>query len=1018
MSGASLLPVIVIVTTWRSLLLATTPEESVPFSVYFRTSVSPAARKLNAPSPLEPEVKVQAKSLPAVGSAASADVGDTAIIAFSAVALSGLVPPNVLDTSTATLSTVTVTVSLRSASTTLSVPVAVSVVSVSVFAAEIAVPVMSGASLLPVIVIVTTWLSLLLATTPEESVPFSVYFRTSVSPAARKLNAPSPLEPEVKVQAKSLPAVGSAASADVGDTAIIAFSAVALSGLVPPNVLDTSTATLSTVTVTVSLRSASTTLSVPVAVSVVSVSVFAAEIAVPVMSGASLLPVIVIVTTWLSLLLATTPEESVPFSVYFRTSVSPAARKLNAPSPLEPEVKVQAKSLPAVGSAASADVGDTAIIAFSAVALSGLVPPNVLDTSTATLSTVTVTVSLRSASTTLSVPVAVSVVSVSVFAAEIAVPVMSGASLLPVIVIVTTWLSLLLATTPEESVPFSVYFRTSVSPAARKLNAPSPLEPEVKVQAKSLPAVGSAASADVGDTAIIAFSAVALSGLVPPNVLDTSTATLSTVTVTVSLRSASTTLSVPVAVSVVSVSVFAAEIAVPVMSGASLLPVIVIVTTWLSLLLATTPEESVPFSVYFRTSVSPAARKLNAPSPLEPEVKVQAKSLPAVGSAASADVGDTAIIAFSAVALSGLVPPNVLDTSTATLSTVTVTVSLRSASTTLSVPVAVSVVSVSVFAAEIAVPVMSGASLLPVIVIVTTWLSLLLATTPEESVPFSVYFRTSVSPAARKLNAPSPLEPEVKVQAKSLPAVGSAASADVGDTAIIAFSAVALSGLVPPNVLDTSTATLSTVTVTVSLRSASTTLSVPVAVSVVSVSVFAAEIAVPVMSGASLLPVIVIVTTWLSLLLATTPEESVPFSVYFRTSVSPAARKLNAPSPLEPEVKVQAKSLPAVGSAASADVGDTAIIAFSAVALSGLVPPNVLDTSTATLSTVTVTVSLRSASTTLSVPVAVSVVSVSVFAAEIAVPVMSGASLLPVIVIVTVCVSDSGDALLSVLFTV
>src|SRR5262249_50721572 len=159
---------------------------------------------------------VHEKSEPAAGSASSAVTGENRKSVVKGERLSGLTPPNVLEPSTVTLATVTVTVSVRSASTTFKVPVAVNVVSVSVAAPVISVPVMSGASLVPVIVIVTICVSLLLARTPESSVALSVYFRTSVSPSARKLNAPSPLMPDVNVHEKSEPAAGSASSAVTG----------------------------------------------------------------------------------------------------------------------------------------------------------------------------------------------------------------------------------------------------------------------------------------------------------------------------------------------------------------------------------------------------------------------------------------------------------------------------------------------------------------------------------------------------------------------------------------------------------------------------------------------------------------------------------------------------------------------------------------------------------------------------------------------------------------------------------
>src|SRR5262249_62230983 len=84
------------------------------------------------------------------------------------------------------------------------------VVSVSDFVAETAGPVMSGASLLPVMVIVSSCVSV--SALAALSFPYTALFRSSVSPWRRKLKAPSPLDPDVNVQLKFEPAAGSARS--------------------------------------------------------------------------------------------------------------------------------------------------------------------------------------------------------------------------------------------------------------------------------------------------------------------------------------------------------------------------------------------------------------------------------------------------------------------------------------------------------------------------------------------------------------------------------------------------------------------------------------------------------------------------------------------------------------------------------------------------------------------------------------------------------------------------------------
>ena len=76
-TGASLVPVTVIVTV-EDVLLASWPTPvgllSVALTVYVSSRVSPAARKLNAESPAEPDAKVQLKFDPAAGLASKAEV--------------------------------------------------------------------------------------------------------------------------------------------------------------------------------------------------------------------------------------------------------------------------------------------------------------------------------------------------------------------------------------------------------------------------------------------------------------------------------------------------------------------------------------------------------------------------------------------------------------------------------------------------------------------------------------------------------------------------------------------------------------------------------------------------------------------------------------------------------------------------------------------------------------------------------------------------------------------------------
>ena len=88
---------------------------------------------------------------------------------------------------------------------------------------------------------------------------------------------------------------------------------------------------------------------------------------------------------------------------------------------------------------------------------------------------------------------------------------------------------------------------------------------------------------------------------------------------------------------------------------------------------------------------------------------------------------------------------------------------------------------------------------------------------------------------------------------------------------------------------------------------------------------------------------------------------------------------------------------------------------------SALVSPPVVPPSVTPVTTAAVTVSETSASVTVSVPLVISAALVSgSVAAALSVDTiwMSGASLVPVMVTVTVCVSDKGDALLSVARTV
>ena len=144
------------------------------------------------------------------------------------------------------------------------------------------------------------------------------------------------------------------------------------------------------------------------------------------------------------------------------------------------------------------------------------------------------------------------------------------------------------------------------------------------------------------------------------------------------------------------------------------------------------------------------------------------------------------------------------------------------------------------------------------------------------------------------------------------------------------------------------------------------------------------------------------------------------------SSVSLAARKLKAESPAEPEVNVQLKLDPADGSAANSEVSpaverasmDFSTALLEAVSEAGTVPPNVPPVM-ATESTVAATVSERSMSVTVIEPEVEMVVLVSVREAVSGALVISGPSLVPVMVTATVVVeaaaaSEPDAVLLSV----
>ena len=185
-SGTSLLPVMVMVTTCVSVLSTVALELSVAVSVYSSTRVCPSGRKSKGELSVLPALNCQVKSEPAVAFAASASPATTCIIARR-VALSGGVPVNVLAPATATDVTSTVTVSLVSVSTTFSVPEALrdwSLVpssTTSVSSAATAAPEITGASFVPSMVTVTLWVKL---RPPPVSVTVTSYSCTMLSPAA------------------------------------------------------------------------------------------------------------------------------------------------------------------------------------------------------------------------------------------------------------------------------------------------------------------------------------------------------------------------------------------------------------------------------------------------------------------------------------------------------------------------------------------------------------------------------------------------------------------------------------------------------------------------------------------------------------------------------------------------------------------------------------------------------------------------------------------------------------------
>ena len=123
---------------------------------------------------------------------------------------------------------------------------------------------------------------------------------------------------------------------------------------------------------------------------------------------------------------------------------------------------------------------------------------------------------------------------------------------------------------------------------------------------------------------------------------------------------------------------------------------------------------------------------------------------------------------------------------------------------------------------------------------------------------------------------------------------------------------------------------------------------------------------------------------------------------------------MKAESPAEPDVNVQLKLDPADGSAGNCEVSpaverasmDFSTALLEAVSEAGTVPPNVLPV-IATESTVAATVSERSMSLTVIEPEVERVVLVSVRAAVSGALVISGVSLVPVMVTATVVVAKA-----------
>ena len=180
-TGPSALPLMVMETTWSSVRELSL--SSVAVMVNDSTNSSPSKRKSNASLPESNDQLI----VPAVPVASITGPASTENISRNCVSVIPPVPP---DPAVATDATDTVTTSVRSTSATDRLPAALNPLSVSVRSALLVSPdptEISGASFVPMSVIVTSWL----AVPPLPSSTVIVKTCVMVWPAAKSSSAPS-----------------------------------------------------------------------------------------------------------------------------------------------------------------------------------------------------------------------------------------------------------------------------------------------------------------------------------------------------------------------------------------------------------------------------------------------------------------------------------------------------------------------------------------------------------------------------------------------------------------------------------------------------------------------------------------------------------------------------------------------------------------------------------------------------------------------------------------------------------